>query len=104
MTTAIALQVALSGCMVLAVVVAVAVDRLHNPLARTKAYQVRRQRNWLAIGVAYVFLYMARYSVVVINTERVRGLLGVSKGGYGIVLLGKKLLRSHRAAIRLVGR
>ena len=87
MTTAIALQVALSGCMVLAVVVAVAVDRLHNPLARTKAYQVRRQRNWLAIGVAYVFLYMARYSVVVINTERVRGLLGVSKGGYGIVLL-----------------
>lgn len=81
------LNIASASSVVFAVGAAMTADWKYNPLGRSAAYQRRRMGNWLAVGWAYVCMYMARYAVVVINTERVRHMLGVTRAGYGGVLL-----------------
>lgn len=81
------LRLASSASVLVAVGSAMGADWKYNPLGRTAAYQRRRMANWLAVGWTYVCMYMARYAVVVINTEHVRAMLGVTRAGYGGVLL-----------------
>ena len=75
------------ACIALALLVAVTADLHFNPLGRSRAYQRRRVINWSCLGAAYALFYMARYTVVVVNTAHVRALLGVTEAQYGVVLL-----------------
>jgi len=65
---------------------AVVIDLVTNAKGRSRLYQVRRVANWLTAGGSYVIFYMARYAIVIINTESVRADLGVTPSAYGALL------------------
>ena len=68
------------------VLIAVALDLYVNSKDRTFIYQLRRLLNWLTAGATYTVFYMARYAIVIINTESGRSALGTTPSGYGALL------------------
>ena len=68
------------------VLLAVVLDLQMNKKDRTLSYQLRRLLNWLTAGGTYVVFYMARYAIVIVNTESGRAAIGTTPTGYGALL------------------
>ncbi len=67
--------------LVLLAVVSVVVARLPKvELGHTEAFRARRVMNWLPVGLAYAFLYMARY-----NLTAYKNAVGMSNADYGSI-------------------
>ncbi|MFN7146060.1 MAG: MFS transporter [Myxococcota bacterium] len=67
--------------LVLLAVVAVVIARLPRvELGHTAAFRQRRVMNWLPVGLAYAFLYMARY-----NLTAYKNAVGMSNADYGSI-------------------
>lgn len=67
--------------LVLLAVVAVVLARLPKvELGHTAAFRQRRVMNWLPVGLAYAFLYMARY-----NLTAYKNAVGMSNADYGSI-------------------
>ena len=67
--------------LILLVAVAIVVARLPKvELGHSAAYVTRRRFNWLPVGLAYAFLYMARY-----NLTSYKNAVGMSNDVYGTI-------------------
>ena len=71
---------------VLSLLAAIAVDLRANIVGHSRAYQLDRLRNWLAVGLVYMLFYQARYSATISNTDDMRERMGVSTEEYGRIL------------------
>ena len=84
-----------AGIVFIALIAAIAIYFINNPLEHGRAFLVRRFVNWFPLGMTYAFMYMARYNLNVaknslgdlMKNKDIGVIFGVGAFVYGISFL-----------------